>query len=75
MLAAGVHPKVASERLGHGKVGITLDLYSHVLPGNGRFAESQPVPRRVVLLAKFLTPEPSRAPSSHALLPGWVAKG
>jgi len=27
-----VHPKVASERLGHSKVGITLDLYSHVLP-------------------------------------------
>jgi hypothetical protein len=24
--------KVASERLGHSKVGITLDLYSHVLP-------------------------------------------
>ena len=31
-LALGVHPKVASERLGHSKVGITLDLYSHVLP-------------------------------------------
>ncbi len=33
LLAAGVHPKVASERLGHSRVGITLDLYSHVLPG------------------------------------------
>jgi integrase len=33
MLVAGVHPKIASERLGHSKVGITLDLYSHVLPG------------------------------------------
>jgi integrase len=33
MLAAGIHPKVASERLGHSRVGITLDLYSHVLPG------------------------------------------
>jgi integrase len=33
MLASGVHPKIASERLGHSKVGITLDLYSHVLPG------------------------------------------
>jgi len=32
LLACGVHPKVASERLGHSKVGITLDLYSHVLP-------------------------------------------
>ena len=25
--------KIASERLGHSKIGITLDLYSHVLPG------------------------------------------
>ena len=32
LLASGVHPKVASERLGHSKIGITLDLYSHVLP-------------------------------------------
>jgi integrase len=32
MLASGVHPKIASERLGHSKIGITLDLYSHVLP-------------------------------------------
>jgi integrase len=28
LLASGVHPKVASERLGHASVGITLDLYS-----------------------------------------------
>ena len=33
MLKAGVHPKVVSERLGHATVGITLDTYSHVLPG------------------------------------------
>jgi len=33
MLASGVHVKIASERLGHSKIGITLDLYSHVLPG------------------------------------------
>ncbi len=30
LLADGVHPKIASERLGHASVGITLDLYSHV---------------------------------------------
>ncbi len=29
----GTHPKVVSERLGHSKIGITLDTYSHVLPG------------------------------------------
>jgi integrase len=33
LLAAGINPKIASERLGHSKVGITLDLYSHVMPG------------------------------------------
>jgi integrase len=32
MLKGGVHPKVASERLGHSKVSLTLDTYSHVLP-------------------------------------------
>jgi len=30
LLTSGVHPKIASERLGHASVGITLDLYSHV---------------------------------------------
>jgi integrase len=33
MLRQGVHPKVVSERLGHSSVAITLDTYSHVLPG------------------------------------------
>jgi hypothetical protein len=33
MLTAGIHPKVVSERLGHANIGITLDIYSHVLPG------------------------------------------
>lgn len=33
LLKAGVHPKVVSERLGHANIGITLDTYSHVLPG------------------------------------------
>ncbi len=30
MLLAGVHPKVARERLGHSTITTTLDLYSHV---------------------------------------------
>ena len=33
LLSQGVHPKVVSERLGHASVAITLDTYSHVLPG------------------------------------------
>jgi integrase len=32
LLAAGVHPKVTSERLGHASISMTLDTYSHVLP-------------------------------------------
>ncbi|MGB3044570.1 MAG: site-specific integrase [Xanthobacteraceae bacterium] len=33
LLKNGVNPKIASERLGHSKVGTTLDLYQHVMPG------------------------------------------
>jgi integrase len=32
LLNSGVHPKIASEALGHSTIGITLDTYSHVLP-------------------------------------------
>lgn len=32
LLGQGVHPKVASEMLGHSSISITLDLYSHVTP-------------------------------------------
>ena len=32
LLRANVHPKVASERAGHSRVGFTLDRYSHVIP-------------------------------------------
>ena len=28
-----MHPKIVSERLGHANISITLDIYSHVLPG------------------------------------------
>jgi integrase len=41
LLASGVHPKVASERLGHSRIGITLDLYSHVMPGMQEDAASR----------------------------------
>jgi integrase len=33
MLLGDVHPKIVSERLGHASVAITLDIYSHVIPG------------------------------------------
>ena len=40
-LKAGVHPKVMSERLGHATVGVTLDLYSHVVPALAKDAAEQ----------------------------------
>ena len=33
MLRAAIHPKVASERLGHSSVAITLGLYSQLVGG------------------------------------------
>lgn len=32
LLMRGVHPKVVQERLGHARISITLDTYSHVIP-------------------------------------------
>ena len=31
MLQADVHPKILSERLGHARIAITMDIYFHVL--------------------------------------------
>lgn len=33
LLSRGVHPKLVQELLGHATISITLDTYSHVLPG------------------------------------------
>ncbi len=33
LLAAGEHPKVVQERLGHSSITLTLDTYTHVVPG------------------------------------------
>ena len=38
LLLLGINSKVVQERLGHSNVGITLDRYSHVLPGMQRDA-------------------------------------
>jgi integrase len=35
LLSKGVHPKFVQELLGHATISITLDTYSHVLPGMG----------------------------------------
>ena len=33
LLAAGINPRVVSERLGHASVAFTLDVDAHVMPG------------------------------------------
>ncbi len=41
LLTQGVHPKIVQERLGHSQISLTLDTYSHVLPGMGREAAAK----------------------------------
>jgi integrase len=41
LLLADVNPKIVSERLGHSKIQITLDTYSHVLPTMQKKATEQ----------------------------------
>jgi integrase len=33
LLKQGVHPKIVQERLGHSSIQMTLDTYSHIIPG------------------------------------------
>ena len=33
MMKAGANPKVVPERFGHSSISVTMDIYSHVLPG------------------------------------------
>ena len=35
LLIKGVHPKYVQDLLGHANISITLDTYSHVIPGMG----------------------------------------
>lgn len=35
-LKAGEHPRVVQERLGHKSITVTMDVYSHCLPGMQR---------------------------------------
>jgi integrase len=40
-MAAGEHPKVVQERLGHSSIQLTLDTYSHVVPGMQELATTR----------------------------------
>src|SRR5258707_7738245 len=41
LLSLGVHPKVVQELLGHTQISMTMDVYSHVLPGMQQDAMSK----------------------------------
>ena len=41
LLSLEVHPKVVQELLGHTQIGITMDVYSHLLPGMQKDAMSK----------------------------------
>ena len=60
LLAQGIHPKIVQERLGHSQISLTLDTYSHVLPGMGREAASK--------LDALLTKTAAEAPDTVAKL-------
>ncbi len=38
LMAAGTHPKIVADRLGHSTITLTMDTYSHVLPNMQRQA-------------------------------------
>jgi integrase len=38
LLKQGVNPKIVQERLGHSSIGITMDIYYHVMPNMQRDA-------------------------------------
>jgi integrase len=41
LIQQGENPKLVSTRLGHSKIGITMDLYSHLMPGADRDAANK----------------------------------
>ena len=41
LMKQGTNPKVVQERLGHSSISVTLDVYSHVVPGMQELAALQ----------------------------------
>jgi integrase len=68
-LKAGVPVKVIGERLGHANVGITLDVYSHVIPGMDEQAASAVA--SLILGADGASPQAPLTRSSLFTKPWW----
>jgi hypothetical protein len=75
LLRAGIHPKVVSERLGHASIGITLDTYSHVMPGmQAQAAERIDAGLQAALAGQTRTRALAIGPRSAGMLTaGWPA--
>jgi integrase len=58
MIAAGVNAKALSTFMGHANIGITLDLYGHLMPGS----ESE----AAVMLDTYLAAARARAATPEA---------
>jgi len=74
MLEQGVHPKIVQERLGHSQISLTLDTYSHVLPG----MQDEAVRKIDGLLAPATADPPQDAPfpgSRAGRLAPWLESG
>ena len=52
LFSQGTHPKLVQEALGHSTIAVTLDVYSHMMPGMG----NQVVV--TVLTARFIVGDP-----------------
>ena len=59
MLAAGVHPKVVQERLGHSDISLTLNTYSHLL--NGLQAEGVEKMAKLIQVSQTAADEADKA--------------
>lgn len=67
----GVHPKIVQEMLGHSQISITLDIYSHVLPGMGRAAAVA----MDILFSRTGGQSLSRALRASQLATSWLLQG
>lgn len=38
LIAAGLHPRLIMERLGHSSISVTMDRYGHLFPAAGKEA-------------------------------------
>src|SRR3712207_8346515 len=65
-----VHPKFVQELLGHASVAITLDTYSHMLPGMGRSEEhtSELQSRQYLVCRLLLEKKKTNIPATTILL-------